>query len=159
MRAGLLANYTERGNKSLRTRASGEETIPGLPQLDTYFGYSDDNPGPSVVQIGTDTGRAFVEQRQAEGVGNAVINRSLACLRRMLRIAHEDGKLPAVPIIRLLKEPPARKGFVELAKFDELLGLLPTHLKPYVCFLYHCGGRSEAEAAQVDWAQWICSAA
>jgi integrase len=153
LRAGLLANYVERGNKSLRPRANGDETIPGLPQLDTYFGYSDDNPGPSIVQIGTDTGRAFVEQRQAEGVGNAVINRSLACLRRMLRIAHEDGKLPVVPIIRLLKEPPARKGFLMPERFEELLELLPKHLQPYIMFLYFCGSRSEGEAAHIEWPQ------
>lgn len=152
LRAGLLASYTEKGNKSLAVRANGDETIVGLPQLDDHFGYSKDNPGPSVVQITTDTGRAFAEKRRAEGVGNAVINRSLACLRRMLKIAHEDGKLPTVPLIRLLKEPPARRGFVELAKFEELNRLLPTHLRPYVVFLYYCGGR-KGEAALIEWPQ------
>jgi integrase len=152
LRAGLIANYTERGNKSLKMRADGTETINGLPQLDAFFQFSDDNPGPSVVQIGTDTGRKFVEERQADGAGNAVINRSLACLRRMLRIAHEDGKLQAVPVIRLLKEPPARKGFVELEQFEKLLAKLPAHLQPYVTFLYHCGGRS-GEAEQIEWPQ------
>jgi integrase len=152
LRAGLIASYTEKGNKSLAVRANGEETITGLPQLDDYFGLSKDNPGPSVVQITTDTGRAFADKRKKEGAGNAVINRSLACLRRMLKIAHEDGKLPTVPLIRLLKEPPARKGFVELAKFEELVALLPTHLRPYVTFLYHCGGRS-GEAELIEWPQ------
>ena len=153
LRAGLIANYTERGNKSLKTQAkSGEETITGLPQLDKFFGFSKENPGPSVIQINTDTARKFVEERQDEGAGNAVINRSLACLRRMLRIAYEDGKITAVPIIRLLKEPPARKGFVELDKFEELVGLLPSHLRPYITFLYHCGGRS-GEAELIEWNQ------
>src|SRR5581483_7922576 len=152
LRAGLLANYVEKGNKSLRPRKDGEETIVGLPQLDSFFQYDDQHPGPKVVDIGTDTGRAFVAQRQAEGAGNAVINRSLACLRRMLKIAHEEGKISAVPVIRLLKEPPARKGFVELEQFENLLRHLPTHLKPYVLFLYHCGGRS-GEAALIEWHQ------
>jgi integrase len=152
LRAGLLASYTAQGNKSLRTRASGEETIPGLPQLDDFFGFSVDNPGPSVVQIGTDVAKQFIAQRQAEGAGNAVINRSLACLRRMLRIAQREGKIPTVPFIQFLKEPKPRKGFVELGKFEELLGMLPTHLKPYVSFLYYCGGRSN-EAATIEWSQ------
>lgn len=152
LRAGLLANYVEKGNKSLVTRADGEETVTGLKQLDEFFRYSAENPGPSVVQINTETGREFVKKRQAEGAGNAVINRSLACLRRMLKIAHEDGRLPTVPVIRLLKEPPARKGFVELAQFEALRDNLPAHLRPYVTFLYFCGGRS-GEAKQIEWPQ------
>jgi len=152
LRAGLLANYTEKGNKSLRTLANGDETICGLPQLDEFFGFDKHNRGPSVVQITTDKAREFVAERQKQGAGNAVINRSLACLRRMLKIAHEDGKLPIMPVIRLLKEPAARKGFVELAEFEELLGLLPTHLRPYITFLYFCGGRS-GEAELIEWTQ------
>jgi integrase len=152
LRAGLFASYAAKGNKSLRTRATGVETIPGLPQLDEYFGYSDDNPGPSAVAIGTDVANDFVKQRKGEGAGNAVINNSLACLRRMLRLAQQQGKIATVPFIQFEKPPKARGGFVEMGKFEELWGLLPTHLKPYVCFLYHCGGR-RGEAEQLDWAQ------
>jgi len=151
LRAGLLANYNEKGNKSLGTRADGTESVVGLPQLDEFFNYPA-TPGPSVVSIGTDTGRKFVEERRAQGAGNAVINRSLACLRRMLRLAHEEGKIPQVPIIRLQKEPPARRGFVELNKFEELLAKLPARLQPYILFLYHCGGRS-GEGQLIQWEQ------
>jgi len=52
------------------------------------------------------------------------------CLRRMLKIANEDGKFESVPQVRFLKEPPARRGFLEQEKFEELVGLLPTHLRP-----------------------------
>lgn len=152
LRAGLLANYEEKGNKSLAVRAQGEETIMGLPQLDAFFGYSAKNPGPSVMQISTDTARRFAEQRKKEGVGNAVINRSLACLRRMLRIAHEDGKIQNVPVVRLLKEPPPRRGFLPTENFDELVGLLPGTLKPLIIFLYYCGTRV-GEALQIEWSQ------
>ncbi len=44
------------------------------------------------------------------------------------------------------------KGFVELAKFEELLAVLPPHLQPYIMFLYHCGGRS-GEAELIEWSQ------
>jgi integrase len=152
LRAGLLANYTERGNKSLLTRADGEETVMGLPQLDAFFGYSASNPGPSVLNLGTGSARAFVKHRQGEDAGNAVINRSLACLRRMLRIAADENKIPTMPKINLLKEPPARKGFVEFPSFNCLIGMLPTHLRAYVTFLYYCGGRS-GEAKQIEWSQ------
>jgi integrase len=152
LRAGLLASYVEKGNKSLAIRADGTETIAGLPQLDEFFGFSATEPGPAVVNINTDTAREFVRKRQAEDVGSAVINRSLACLRRMLRIAQEDGKIQTVPVIRLLKEPPARKGFLDREKFEELVALLPTHLRPLVLFLYWCGVRL-GEALQIEWPQ------
>jgi integrase len=161
LRAALIANYTERGNKSLAQRADGTESIVGLPQLDTFFGYEEatnavgklsvKNPGATLTRLTTDAARTFAKTRSAEGAGPAMINRSLALLRRMLRIAHEENKILSVPKIRLLKEPPARKGFLELAKFEELLGLLPTHLRPLILFLYWCGVRlGEALSIQFD---------
>src|SRR5208337_311412 len=152
LRAGLLASYVERGNRSLTTRADGEETINGLKQLDDFFAYSANNPGPSVLAITVDTAREFVRKRKAEDVGNAVINRSLACLRRMLRIAHEDGRLQNVPIIRLQKEPPARRGFVTDEQFGKLMKLLPTNLRPLIAFLFFCGVRL-GEALAIEWSQ------
>jgi integrase len=152
LRKGLLDNYLELGNKSLFATAEGEETIVGLKQLDDFFGFGPDNPGPSAVSINTETSRAFARKRLAEGAGNATINRSLACLRRMLRIAHEESRIQFVPKIRLLKEPPARKGFLELEKFEELVGPLPTHLRPLILFLYWCGVRL-GEAQQIEWSQ------
>ncbi len=57
-----------------------------------------------------------------------------------------------MPKIHFLKEPPARKGFLELEEFNELLALLPTHLKPLILFLYYCGVRG-GEAMQIEWPQ------
>ena len=74
LRSGLIANYIEKGNKSLIVRADGEETAPGLKQVDDFFKYSAENPGPSIMQISIETGRGFVRRRQAEGAGRAVIN-------------------------------------------------------------------------------------
>ena len=152
LRAALLANYVERGNKSLQVLADGSETVWGLSALDTFFGFSTDNPGMAAVGITTDTGREFVRARQAEGVGSAAINRSLALLRRMLRIAFEDGKIQVVPKIRLLKEPPARKGFLAREQFERLSAALPEDLRPLITFLYFCGVRL-GEAQQIEWSQ------
>jgi hypothetical protein len=94
------------------TRADGSETVMGLPQLDAFAGFTTENPGPSAMSLNTDFARRFVETRRSQGVGTAVINRSLACLRRMLQLAFAEGKLSSVPVIRLLKEPLARRGFI-----------------------------------------------
>jgi integrase len=158
IRSGLIANYVERGNKTLEVGTDGTEIVNGLRALDSFCGYvpaKDDkpgNPGVRVARITTDFAREFAKERAAEGLSNATINRSLQCLRRMLNIAKEDGKIPTVPKIRLLKEPPARKGFLPREKFEELLAALPAHLRPLITFLYYCGVRL-GEALQVTWAQ------
>jgi len=152
LRAGLLASYVEKGNKSLSEDADGSERIPGLKPLDQFFDWSDGKRGPSVANITTDTAREFVRRRQADGLGNAIINRSLACLRRMLRIAREDKKIQVVPFIHLLKEPPARKGFLPMEKFKKLSTALPASLRPLITFLYFCGVRL-GEARQIEWSQ------
>ena len=136
LRDGLIASYQEKGNRTLYQTADGEETIGGLKALDAFFGYDDKNRGPPVTAITTDSGRAFAKRQLAAGFSTPTINRSLACLRRMLAIAREDSKLQSVPLIRLLKEPPARRGFVTQKQFDELLAALPTHLRPLIQFLY-----------------------
>jgi integrase len=152
LREALIANYQEKGNRTLYQTVDGVETIGGLKALDTFFGFTDKNPGPPVTTITTDTGRAFAKRQLAAGFSTATINRSLACLRRMLAIAREDGKLQSVPFIRLLKEPPARRGFVTQKQFDELLAALPSHLCPLVQFLYWCGCRL-GEARAIQWEQ------
>jgi len=100
----------------------------------------------------TDFAREFTRKRTAEGVGPAMVNRSLQCLRRMLHIAVEDGKMQSVPKIRLLKEPPARKGFLGKEKFKELRDALPSYLRPLIIFLYYCGVRL-GESLQIEWSQ------
>src|SRR5579863_6198826 len=114
LRQALIDDYTARGNKSLEVRADGTETVVGLKQLDDHFN------GWAAHRITTDAAREFARKRAAEGAGPAMINRSLQCLRRMLNIAREDGKIQSIPKIRLLKEPGPRKGFLEAAKFEEL---------------------------------------
>jgi integrase len=152
LRQALLDDYTRRGNKSLQTLADGTETIWGLSALDKFFGYSSTNQGSLVAAITVDKIREFVRKRQGEKTGNAAINRSLALLRRMFNIARTDGKIQFMPVVRLLKEPPARKGFLELEQFETVLSKLPEHLRPLVTFLYYCGVRV-GEAKQIVWSQ------
>jgi len=152
LRQALLDDYARRGNKSLQTLADGTETIWGLSPLDKFFGYSAEHQGSLVSAITVDAIRGFMRQRQQEKTGSAAINRSLALLRRMLNIARIDGKIQFMPVIRLLKEPPPRKGFVIRAQFEHLLSKLHAHLRPLVTFLYYCGVRV-GEATQIDWSQ------
>jgi integrase len=161
LRQALIDSYVAQGNKSLKSKADGSESIAGLTALDDFFGFKSEmtdgkqvvtERGMSVAQITTDAARRFVHKRRAEGTGNAAINRSLAALRRMLRIAKRDKKIHDVPYIEFQKEPPARKGFLERKDFERLIKVLPTHLRPLVTFLYWCGCRI-GETLQIEWSQ------
>jgi len=152
LRQTLLDDYTARGNRSLKVRTDGSATIAGLKQLDDFFEFNENKPGVSANRITTDAAREFARGRLTEGVSTATINGSLRCLRRMLNLAKEDGKLQNVPKIHLLKEPPARRGFITQEQFDDLVAALPALLRPLVLFLYWCGVRV-GEAVQIDWTQ------
>lgn len=153
LRAALLQNYVERGNKSLQVTAGGEETIWGLKALDEYFGYrGSKEPGVAVTHLTTDAARDFARKRLAEGVANGTVNGSLALLRRMLTLAQEEGKIQSKPKIRLLKPGLPRKGFLPRDKFDEVLSHVRENLKPLVTLLYYCGLRL-GEAKQIEWSQ------
>ena len=158
LRAALLQNYVERGNKSLQTTADGSETIWGLKPLDEFFDYNPtknnepEKSGVPLTQITTDASGEFARMRLDEGVSNDTVNGSLRLLRRMLNIAYEDNKIQVVPKIRLLKSSPARKGFLAKEQFDSLVSYLPVNLKPLVTFLYYCGVRL-GEAKQIEWRQ------
>lgn len=157
LRAGLLHNYVERGNKSLQTMADGTETIWGLKVLDQHFEYkakngTPENPGVPITKITVDAVREFVQKRLDDGVTNDTVNGSLRLLRRMFTLAHEDGKIQVIPKIRLLKDNPARKGFLPKPQFDSLLAKFPLNLHPLILFLYYCGVRL-GEAIQIEWKQ------
>lgn len=161
LRSALIDSYVTLGNKSLKERADGTENIAGLAALDTFCTFKQEikdgkivivHRGISVTQITTDLASRFVRGRKADGVGNAAINRSLAALRRMLKLAKRSRKIHDVPFIEFLKEPPARKGFLGRSDFEKLIKLLPTHLRPLVTFLYWCGCRI-GETLQIEWSQ------
>jgi integrase len=161
LRALLIDSYVALGNKSLKAKADGSETIAGLTALDEFCGFKTEfvdgkvtvtDKGMSVAQMTTDAARRFVRERREDGTGNAAINRSLAALRRMLMIAKREKKIHDVPFIQFQKEPHARKGFLERDKFVELIKLLPTHLRPIITLLYYCGTRI-GEALLIEWSQ------
>ncbi len=94
----------------------------------------------------------IISKRQKNGAAPSTINRNLALLRRMLYLAKEDGKISHVPPIRMLKEPPPRKGFVTDEQFQRLPDALSERLRPLVTFLYLTGCRL-SEAMKIKWAR------
>ena len=135
LRDALVTDYEANGRKWLRTGKDGKPYICGIPPLDTFFA------GYRALEITTDRLREFTAKRQEEGVANGTINRSLALLRRMLRLAVQDQKLREIPYFPMLKEAAPRKGFLEHADFQKLRAELPEHLRPVLTMGYFTGMR------------------
>jgi integrase len=147
-RAALIADYEREKRSSLLTRADGRKDICGLKQLDDYFS------GRHLSGITSDDVEGFIKQRQEEGVGPAIINRSSALLKRMLKLMHRKNKLRSIIWVPMLKEPEPRQGFLAPKKYAELENAVQEDLRPVLYYLYITGCRTNA-AKQIEWPQVI----
>jgi hypothetical protein len=106
-----------------------------LARLDAFF------TGWRVVTITPALGGEYVRARQLAGAANGTINRELAVLLRMLRLAYEHGKLMRPPVIRKLKEASPRAGFFERAPYEAVRRRLKPDLQVAVTIAYTYGWR------------------
>ena len=73
------------------TKDGKSQYVAGISALDDFFA------GHRAVEIGTDRIVQFIEDRQSKGASNGTVNRSLAMLRRMFKLAVQSRKLREVP--------------------------------------------------------------
>jgi integrase len=94
----------------------------------------------------------FIRNRkEKDEVRNATVNRALEIVRRILNLAHQDWRwIPAVPKIRMLKEPRRRVRFLRREEAERLLDTMPKHLKPIVRFALATGCRA-SEIFGLEW--------
>src|SRR6266699_1095446 len=119
-----------------------------LKPLDDYFG------GMNVANITTDVLRDFSSKRMENGVAGPTVNRNLAMLRRMFKLAEREGKVSNVPYFPMQKESEPREGFLERPKFEKLRAEeMPAPLRPTLTFCYETGCRTGA-MAKVVW-PWV----
>jgi integrase len=83
-------------------------------------------------------------------VANSTINRELAILGRLFRLAYENGKLLRLPVIRKLKEPPPRRGFFERDQFEAVRRRLRPDLQVVVDLAYRFGWRVRSEVLTLE---------
>jgi integrase len=102
------------------------------------------------VQIGQAEATAYVLRRQGEDASNATINRELAVLIRMLRLAYEGGKVLRLPVIRKLKESGPRQGFFERDQYEAVRRHLPPDLQAAVAIDYAFGWRTQSEVLTLE---------
>ena len=107
----------------------------------------------NVASITTDLLRDFSSKRMEGGVVGPTVNRNLAMLRRMFKLAEREGKVSSVPYFPMHKESEPREGFVERPEFEKLRAEMPEHLHPALTFCYEAGCRTGG-MAKVIW-PWV----
>jgi integrase len=103
------------------------------------------------IDITTNRITAYVVARQTANAANATINRELAALKRMFRLAEISGKVTQRPYVPMLREDNARKGFFEAAEFQAVRAALPEHLKAVAETAYVTGWRIRSELLTRRW--------
>ncbi len=136
--ADLREYYRTTGSRNMR------EAEKRLKHLDRFFS------GRRIASIGGAEVTAYVAKRQAEGVANGTINRELAVLTKMLRLAYENGKLLRLPLVRKLKEAPPREGFFEREAFEAVHRYLRPDLQVAVSLPYTLGWRIQSEVLNLE---------
>src|SRR5262249_10241453 len=130
----LKTEYRTSGSRDL------EEAGWRLRHLDAYFaGYRLPSIGPAGVT-------RYIDQRQKAGASNGTINREIAILGRMLRLAYANGKLLRVPVFpKKPKESAPRAGFFERAQYEQVRQHLRPDLQCAVAIEHEFGWRCQSE--------------
>ncbi len=134
----LREHYQTTGSRTTK------EAETRLKHLDRLFA------GRRIAAIAQADITSYVLKRQNEGASNATVNRELATLRRMLRLAYEGGKLFRVPPIRNLKESAPRRGFFEREKYEAVRRHMPLDLQVAVAVAYAFGWRMQSEVLTLE---------
>lgn len=85
-------------------------------------------------------------------VSDTYCNRELQVLRHILRLAVEEELIPAAPLVRLLKENPARERVLTEDEYQRLLDVSPRHLQRIIICAYETGMRA-GEIKKLAWEQ------
>lgn len=141
--AGLfLQDYQINGRKTLRR---AKELVGRLRETFGRF---------RACRINSEHIRGYIVRRQSEGLANGTINRELAALKRMYRLASQQTPplVATTPHIPHLQENNVRQGFFTEDEYKVLRGILPDHVKVPLIIAYWTGMRA-GEILMLQWDQ------
>ena len=106
--------------------------------------------GWRVAAIGPAEIAKYMEKRRGEHAANGTINRELAILGRMLRLAYENGKLVRLPRHSQARGGGAAAGFFERDAFEAVRRQLAPDLQVAVTIAYTFGWRMQSEVLALE---------
>jgi integrase len=134
-------DYIANGRKSLRAVRRRVQK-----HLKPVFG------GRRLSTITTDQIRAYTADRRKAGAKPTTINRELAALKRIFRLAMQARRIIVMPHIEMLDEQKSvRTGFFEAEQFRAVRGNLPVYLREPVTFAFITGWRFVSEVLTLEW--------
>jgi site-specific recombinase XerD len=136
----IVNDYRNNGRKSLRHLEQVR-----LPRLGDVFA------GTKAIDITTAAVERYKSLRLKDGAAAATLNRELAALKRMYRLALRHGLVATMPYISLLTEHNVRKGFFELDQFREILKHLRAEYRALFEIAYITGWRIKSELLTRQW--------
>lgn len=138
----IRADYRVKGRRSTGTLKTT------LKRLGEHFA-----PDRLLASIGWSDATQYRLWRQGQGFAIATINKHLAALKHLLRLAVRDGQLAAAPPIDIPDPENARQGFLEVDDFAAVVEHLPAAYQPAARFAYFTGWRVHSEVLPLRWAQ------
>jgi len=106
--------------------------------------------GRRIGSIGQPDVDAYIVKRQEVEARGSTIRRELGTLRKMLRLAYENGKLMRLPIFHLPKEGAPREGFFEREQYEAVRRHLPVDLQAAAAIAYTYGWRTQSEVLTLE---------
>jgi integrase len=107
--------------------------------------------GRRIATIGQPDVDAYTVRRQDEASARgSTIRRELGTLRKMLRLAYENGKLIRLPIFHLPKESAPREGFFEREQYEAVRRHLALDLQAAVAIAFTYGWRMHSEVLALE---------
>ena len=135
----LVTDYRINGRRSV------DDVERHVAKLTDWFGTR-----RRIASITSADTSVYAEYRQKQDAANATINRELAALRRMFRLAVRAGKLATRPEITMLSENNTRQGFFEKEQIAAVLRHLSAPLQAVMTFAFYTGWR-KTEILTLDW--------
>jgi integrase len=142
----FLRDYRINGHKSL-----ADVEARWRLHLQPFFGLV------RAIHLGSALLAQYIDQRQQDGASNAIINREMACLRRMYRLGYvaSPPRVLRIPHIRQLREDTVRQGFITAEQHSNLVDHCPElWLRALLETAYNYGWRVsellDLRARQVD---------
>ena len=133
--------------KETAHKATQDDDKTHLRWLDKYLN------GMKLNNINRDLLEQILEARQAGGVSNSTVNRTLEVVRAILRrAAYEWEWLDKAPKMRMLPKPKRRVRWLKPEEAQRLLDELPGHLRALVHFSLVTGLR-QRNVTYLEWSQ------